>query len=70
MTEEIIKLLVQKNLYSDYDPEYIQEQGEKLFKLAYNLGIQDASDNARLGWERGLFKSATVDKENILKLKI
>ena len=69
MTEEIIKLLVEKNLYSDYDQEYIQEQGEKLFKLAYNMAIEDASYNARTR-TNDESTSIIVDKENILKLKI
>ena len=40
-----------------------------LLKRAYNTGIQDAADNAKI-MTSSLFQYSIVDRESILKLKL
>ena len=66
MSEKEIKDIVEKELYSDFYKEYIQEEGEKLFKLAYNMAIQKVYNKADY-WIDG---EAHISAQEILRLKI
>jgi hypothetical protein len=68
---------IEKFIEENKDLQYIYDDDmiSRLIKDAYNLGVQDAADNAEcetgaivdLGFD---IISATVNKESILKLKL
>ena len=60
--EKIIKEL-EKHEFSEH--EIILD----LFKQAYNAGLQDAADNAKI-INSTVFQYSIVDRESILKLKL
>lgn len=66
MTAEDITAFVQKHMHSDYDKEYIQQEAEKLFKLAYNMGVQKVYDKADY-WIDG---EPHISAEEILRLRL
>ena len=66
MTREIEKFIEEnKGLQYIYDDDMIS----RLIKHAYNLGLQDAADNAKI-MTSSLFQYSIVDRESILKLKL